>query len=218
MRKDKLDMSEVEALLGKFKKATDAIEDNDIDYLVFGGIAVWAYGRRRQTRDIDILVKQDDAKKTLGVLGRAGFSTEETDQAWIYKASADRAHIDIIFRAKGEITLTPELMRRKRRAKIGDFTFSIMDPENLVLVKILATKEIRPADWYDALSILKNLRGRFDWNYFVEHSSEHPAKVLGFLFLMESFDRETGDRLVPPMIINALIDVYRRGQSRSKSA
>ena len=96
-------MEKVEAPLAIFKMATDRLDDASIDYVVFGGIAVWGYGRRRWTRDIDLLVKKTDAKRVLAELDGAGFATEERDHRWLYKAVMDQAHIDLIFRAKGEV-------------------------------------------------------------------------------------------------------------------
>ncbi len=210
-------MEKVEAPLAIFKMATDRLEDANIDYVVFGGIAVWGYGRRRWTRDIDLLIKRADAKRVLAELSEAGFATEERDHRWLYKAAMDHAHIDLIFRAKGEVILTPELLERRRKVQIDGYTFQIMDPENLVLVKILATKEIRPADWYDAISILQNLEDIFDWHYFVELAAPHADKVLSFLFFVEAFGADgDGDRVIPTPIIHRLIDIYLRGQSSSK--
>src|SRR3989304_9805122 len=131
----------MEELLGQFKRATDLLETHDIDYIVFGGIAVWAYGRRRKTRDIDLLIRREDAKHTLDVLGRAGFLTEETDHRWLYKATLDHSDIDLIFEARGEVRLTPEILSRRRVMEIGGIPFRGMDPENLVLMKTLATQE-----------------------------------------------------------------------------
>lgn len=210
-------MEKKEAPLATFKMATDRLDRAGIDYVVFGGIAVWGYGRRRWTRDIDLLVQETDAKRILVELGGAGFETDERDHHWLYKAAMDHAHIDIIFRAKGEVTLTPELLERRRKVKIDGYSFQIMDPENLVLVKVLATKEIRPADWYDAISILRSLEGIFDWHYFVEQAAPHADKVLSFLFFVEAFGADgDGDRVIPAMIIHRLIDIYLRGQSTSK--
>jgi predicted nucleotidyltransferase len=208
----------MEELLARFKAATDTLEAHGIDYLVFGGIAVWAYGRRRKTRDIDILVRQTDAKHTLKVLERAGFMTERTDEAWLYKAMLDHASVDIIFEPKGEIRLTPEMLSRARRLKIDGFSFVFIDPENLVLLKILATKELRPADWYDALSILENREEPFDWDYFLDKAANYSTKVLSFLFLAEATHLETtGERLVPGEVIEKLIAVYLGGAGQGKS-
>lgn len=210
-------MEKIEAPLGKFKIATDALDTTGIDYVIFGGIAVWGYGRRRWTRDIDLLVRQIDAKSSLMALSKAGFTVEETDHRWIYKAKKNHASIDLIFRARGDIVLTPELLDRRHTAEIDGHSFFIMDPENLVLVKILATKEIRPADWYDAISILENQEDLFDWAYFSHRAMAHAEKVLSFLFFVRAFGSDgEGTELVPEPVLRDLVEIYARGQSSSK--
>lgn len=198
----------MKGLLHHFKHATDVLEEHSIDYVVFGGIAVWAYGRWRKTKDIDLLIRREDAKHTLDVLSKRGFETEETDDAWIYKASLDDSHIDLIFVAKGDIRLTQEILNRSRQLKIGGTSFKVMDPENLVMMKILATKEIRPADWYDALSVIEHVRG-FDWNYLIEKAGQQVTNYLSFLFFAESTVMErSGCHIIPPEVIESLIEVY----------
>ncbi len=201
----------------QFKQATDILETHDIDYIVFGGIAVWAYGRRRKTKDIDLLIHREDAKQTLDVLGQAGFLTEETDHRWLYKATLDHSDIDLIFEARGEIRLTREILSRRREIEIGGVPFQVMDPENLVLMKILATKEIRPADWYDALSVIENVRP-FDWNFLIDKTGKYVTNVLSFVFFAEAIHQAAGaPAVVPREAIERLISIYQRGQGSSKS-
>ncbi|MDP1809694.1 MAG: nucleotidyltransferase [Actinomycetota bacterium] len=208
----------MEELLRQFKYATDVLEAASIDYVVFGGIAVWAYGRRRKTKDIDLLIRREDAKRTLDMLGRAGFLTEETDHRWLYKASLDHSDIDLIFEARGDIKLTPEILGRARQMNIAGVSFRVMDPENLVMMKILAAKEIRPADWYDALSVIENAAD-FDWHYVIGKAGKYIAKYLSFVFFAEStYGEKTGGHIIPPGVIDDLIDIYQRGNSSSKIA
>lgn len=205
-------------LLEIFKRATDALDDRQIDYVVFGGIAVWAYGRRRPTHDIDLMICQHDALATLEALRSADFSTDETDHRWIYKAALDEAQIDLIFKAKGGMKLTHEILERQRSFKIDDFVFRIIDPENLVVLKIMASKETRPRDWYDALSVLENTED-FDWDYLIKQAPKDVLKFLSFLFFAQAMHMEnTGQQLVPSNIIDSLYDDYRRGQASSKVA
>ncbi len=208
----------MEELLKILKRATNVLESRDIDYIVFGGIAVWAYGRRRKTHDIDLLIKEGDAKETLRALSEVGFMTEETDHTWLYKATLDQSDIDLIFKAKGGIKLTPEILQRQRQLEIGGYNFRVIDPENLVILKILATKEVRPADWYDALSILERTRN-FDWNYLISKSQNDILRFLSFVFFAQAMSIEkTGRAVVPPQVIDELYDDYHRGQGISKIA
>lgn len=206
----------MEDVLSKFKKATDLLEANGVAYLVFGGIAVWAYGRRRKTRDIDLLIKRQDADRVLAILSQANFATERTDNRWIYKAAIDGVSIDLIFEAKGEFRLTDEILQRKRQLKLDNYSFNIIDPENLLILKILAKKEIRPADWYDGLSILFNLKEQFDWSYFQKKAQPYAIKVLSFLFFAQAeFLEHYGRKYVPDSVIDYLFQVYRGSAKRA---
>ena len=208
----------MEELLKILKRATNVLESRDIDYIVFGGIAVWAYGRLRKTHDIDLLIRQGDAKETLRALRDAGFITEETDQNWLYKATMDQNDIDLIFKAKGGIRLTPEILERQQLLEISGYDFRVIDPENLVILKILATKEMRPADWYDALSILERTRN-FDWNYVISKSQNDILRFLSFVFFAQAMGVEkTGRALVPVGVIDELYDNYRHGHGISRIA
>src|SRR5512141_2835005 len=83
-----------------FKQGAMALDRGHVPYVVGGGIAVWAYGRKRWTKDIDLFVKPEDAGRALDALAVAGFRTEMTDPIWLYKAFKRDVLVDIIFRSK----------------------------------------------------------------------------------------------------------------------
>src|SRR5438093_1070458 len=60
-------------------EAAGALERNQVPHAVIGGVASSGLGRQRATRDIDFLVKPEDARLALATLGGVGFHTEETD-------------------------------------------------------------------------------------------------------------------------------------------
>src|SRR6185436_548858 len=68
------------AVLGE---AVLALERGEVPYAVIGGVASSGLGRQRATRDIDFLVKPEDARRALTALAGAGFRTEETDPRWL---------------------------------------------------------------------------------------------------------------------------------------
>lgn len=175
------------AIFLTFKEATDALERGEVPYIVGGGIAVWAYGRRRWTKDLDVFLKPEDAGRALDVLTEAGFRTEMTDPIWLYKAFKGEQLIDIIFRSRGDIYLDDEALRRGVEREIDGIgiTFRFMAPEDLLLRKIFAMVEQRP-DWYDSISVVEGLRGKLDWQYFVRRAQIDPGRVLSFLLFAES--------------------------------
>ncbi len=185
-----------------FKEATDILDKMDLDYVVFGGIAVWAYGRKRQTKDIDLLIEARSANKALLALLKAGWSTTMTDKNWLFQARKNGVQVDLIFQAKGNYVLTKEIIDRAVPMEISDYKFKVISPEDLVLVKIYALKEIRPADWYDATSVIMSVKGKLDWDYIVDKANTNPRRVLSFLLFAQT---EIPARYVPDWVLDKIM-------------
>ena len=185
-----------------FKEATDILDKMDLDYVVFGGIAVWAYGRKRQTKDIDLLIEARSANKALLALLKAGWSTTMTDKNWLFQARKNGVQVDLIFQAKGNYVLTKEIIDRAVPTEISDYKFKVISPEDLVLVKIYALKEIRPADWYDATSVIMSVKGKLDWDYIVDKANTNPRRVLSFLLFAQT---EIPARYVPDWVLDRIM-------------
>lgn len=185
-----------------FKEATDILDKLDLDYVVFGGIAVWAYGRKRQTKDIDLLIEAKSANKALLALLKAGWSTTMTDKNWLFQARKNGVQVDLIFQAKGNYVLTKEIIDRAVPTEISDYKFKVISPEDLVLVKIYALKEIRPADWYDATSVIMGVKGKLDWDYIVDKANTNPRRVLSFLLFAQT---EIPARYVPDWVLDRIM-------------
>lgn len=184
-----------------FKEATDILDNLKLNYVVFGGIAVWAYGRQRQTKDIDLLINPADANEALIGLLNDGWTTTRTDEKWLFQARKNGVQVDLIFQAKGDFAITDEISTRAVKIKIGGCEFKVISPEDLILIKIHALKEIRPADWYDAISVISGANTTIDWLYILEKAQISPKRVLSFLLFAES--EEPG--LIPDWVIGDLI-------------
>jgi predicted nucleotidyltransferase len=198
---------DAEVFLSVLQQAVRAIEDGGIPYAMIGGIPSVVLGRPRWTpnEDIDFFVKPEDSKKTLEVLGQAGFETDERDPQWLYKATKDGVVVDIIFRSSGDFYLDDEMMRR---AFVGDFKgrkLQMLSAEDLVVMKALAHKEDTPQYWHDALSIIS--RSELDWDYLLQRATGGPRRVLSLLLYAQS-----NDLAVPDRVIRSLFDaIYEFG-------
>src|SRR5207245_5727001 len=91
------------------REAVPAVARAGYAFLVLGGLASSLVGRPRWTHDIDFLVRPDDARDVLEALRGAGFTTEETDPIWIYKAFKNDVMVDVIFMVMGGIYLDDEM-------------------------------------------------------------------------------------------------------------
>ena len=57
-------------------EAVEAVDSENLPYVLMGGMVSRAAGRPRDTHDIDLLVRPDDAHDVLHCLESAGFATQ----------------------------------------------------------------------------------------------------------------------------------------------
>ncbi|HZD59644.1 MAG TPA: nucleotidyl transferase AbiEii/AbiGii toxin family protein [Anaerolineae bacterium] len=187
-----------------FKEAAERLESVGIDFMLCGGIAVWVYGRRRETTDVDFLVRERDVNEALEALKESDFDIKRTDLRWLYQAFKDDTKVDLIFEAMGAVRLTSEVEAHAQARELFGYTYKVISPEDLIIMKAHSMSEERPRDWYDALSVLKGTDGQLDWEYLIKRSRPRLRRMLGLLFFAQS---EAGaSTYVPDWVIHRLLD------------
>lgn len=183
-----------------FYEATQAIDEQKVPYIVGGGISVWAYGRQRETKDVDVFTLPKYADDILQVLSSIGFRTEHSDEKWIYKAFRGDAMVDVIFRNTRGIETDELMIENGRLAKINGFEFKVMSPEDLIYIKIISVLEDSP-HWEDSYAIVKNRGPSIDWNYLTKRFAEEPRTLLSFMLYVNSVMKR---EIVPEILIKDL--------------
>ena len=198
-----------ERLLAVLDEAVAALEGADITFLLMGGLATSVLGRGREVTDIDVFVRDRDVGATLAVLEMSGFETMIVSPNWLAKAFKDDVLVDVISRSTHDITLTDEILERAIEVDIQGRRLPCVSPEDLIVMKAVATTEDTARYWYDALSLLG--RPGLDWDYLARRAKQHGAKRLtAFLFFAASMDL-----LVPDEIVDELLDAIRPVASRT---
>ncbi len=200
-----------EAFARVLREAVETVERAGIPFLVLGGLASSLVGRPRWTHDIDFLVRPDDASDVLEALRGAGFTTEETDPVWIYKAFKDDVMVDIIFMVMGGIYLDDEM---RAHSIERDYTIPspsgggqggavlrlrIPSPEDQIVIKAIVHREETSRHWFDSLAILG--RAELDWNYLLRRGRVGAHRLLALLIYAQS-----ADILVPSWVIRRLYE------------
>lgn len=179
--------------------AVRAIEDKRLPYLLMGGAGSVTFGRERLTDDVDLFVRPEDASAVLDVLRAAGFQTTETDLTWLHKAFRRGVLVDVIYRSAGEIYLDQDMLQRGSRRRYRGTEALMMCPEDLVVIKAIATSEDATRHWYDALALIA--RCELDWDYLVGRARRSgPRRMLSLLLYAESDDLP-----VPAEVIESLL-------------
>lgn len=191
--------------------AIKALESAEIPHALMGGIASAALGRHRWTHDIDFFVRPEDARPALRALEQAGFRTEETDQAWLYKGFKGDILVDIIFSAKGGIRFDPEVEQHVRVAEFRGRRLRVVSPEDLVVMKAIAHEEHTPRHWHDALGLLAG--EDFDWEYVVRRARYGRRRVLALLVYAQANGVEIPDEPIRGLFTA----VYEPGSERPQA-
>lgn len=181
--------------------AARALSEASVPYVVIGGLSTAAFARPRVTDDIDVFVRPDGAKPALQALAEAGFRTEETEPHWIYKAFKHGVLVDVIFRSTGDVYVDDEMLRRAERHEHLGVEVPLVAPEDLLVIKAVASTEDSSHHWYDALAIIAKCE--LDWPYLVARARQAgPRRVLSLLLYAES-----NDLAVPAEVIEQLFTV-----------
>jgi predicted nucleotidyltransferase len=168
-------------------EALDALTTSDIPFLLIGGIGSAVYGRDQGTRDIDVFVRPETARRVLEVLGARGFDTKEVAERWLAKALKHGVLVDVIFRSTRDILLGDEMLDRSRVMPFRGREVPLAPPEDLVVMKACAMSEDTSRYWYDAVSIIAH--SELDWDYLVARAREHGARrLLSLLLFATSLD------------------------------
>jgi predicted nucleotidyltransferase len=190
-----------EDLQATFADAVEALRAAEVPYLLIGGLSASAFARPRITDDIDVFVRPDMARKVLQTLDAAGFDTEETDDRWLYKAFKRGVLVDVIFRSSGDVYVDDEMLERADLQEHWGVTAPLISPEDLLVIKAVATTEHGSHHWYDALAVIA--RCPLDWAYLMRRARQAgPRRVLSLLLYAES-----NDLAVPAEVIEALFEV-----------
>jgi len=190
-----------EDLQATFADTVEALAAAEVPYLLIGGLSASAFARPRITDDIDVFVRPDMARKVLHALAAAGFETEETDDRWLFKAFKRGVLVDVIFRSSGDVYLDDEMLERADMQEHWGVTAPLISPEDLLVIKAVATTEHGSHHWYDALAVIA--RCPLDWAYLMRRARQAgPRRVLSLLLYAES-----NDLAVPAEVIEALFEV-----------
>lgn len=187
-------------------EALDALGKAGIPFLLIGGVGSAVFGRDQGTRDIDVFVRPETARKVLEVLDARGFETKEVAERWLSKAIKHGVLVDVIFRSSRDILLGDDMLARARVMPFRGRMVPIAPPEDLIVMKACAMSEDTSRYWYDAVSIIAHTE--LDWDYLVARAREHGARRLLSLLLFAT----SLDIVVPSEPIETLHEAIGRGR------
>ncbi|MBI5574415.1 MAG: nucleotidyltransferase [Elusimicrobia bacterium] len=146
------------ATLEDLKKVIKSLNDNNVDYLLIGGYAIYTHGFERTTRDIDILVplnKINGEKVIKALLVLPDKCAKDIDLSWFEEDAVirlgDEIVVDIMFNACGETY--DSLKKYAETIEFDGIKIRTVNLEGLLLTK----KGLRDKDIPDRIILKKAL-------------------------------------------------------------
>lgn len=184
-----------------------ALNAEGVPYLVGGAIALAAYGGiRRNTKDLDLFVLPEDARRVLDVLEHAGLRTDLPYPHWLGKAYCDPDHfVDVIFNAgNGAAPVDSEWFAHARSGIVMGVPVAICPPEETLWSKAFVMERER-FDGADVAHLLLSCADTLDWVRLLRRFGGNWRVLYGHLVLF-GFVYPDEARRVPEWVMRELAE------------
>jgi hypothetical protein len=163
------------------KKAVAALRDDEIPYLLGGSLAFWAHGGPETRRDLDFMVKSEDAERALEALVAEGMRPERPPEGWLYKAWDGDVLVDLIFHPKG-MEIDDAVIERGQDLEVLAMPIRVMALEDVLSSKLLSLHE-HNVDYTSVLQMARSLREKVDWDQVRTFTESSPFARAFFTIL-----------------------------------
>ena len=186
-------------------RAIRTLQGAGLPVLVGGAYASSQYtGIWRDTKDLDLFIREADGARVLEVLGQAGWRTQAHAHHWLHKAWWGEYLVDLIFASgNGLTTVDDGWFQHSRGAEVLGVRCRIPPPEEIFWSKAFVLERER----YDGaeLNHLILTAGRsFDWARLMERFNGYWEVLLGHLMFFR-FAYPADRDVVPDWLMRELL-------------
>ena len=192
--------------LSWYARALEALHAARVPFLIGGAYALKHHtGIVRDTKDLDIFLRQGDLDRALATLAGQGFRTEIPFPHWLAKAHAGDRFIDIIYNSGNGMTpVDLAWFEHAESATLLDVPVAICPAEETVWSKAFVMERER-YDGADVSHILLGRRASLDGRRLIDRFGSNYRVLLAHLVLFGfAFPREARD--VPAWVMRELYD------------
>ncbi|GAA3884001.1 hypothetical protein GCM10022243_55930 [Saccharothrix violaceirubra] len=172
-------------LLRSLVKVATALRREGIPFALTGGCAVYARGGPATEHDVDILVREEDAKAAQSALVATGMTAAEAPEDWLLKVYDGDSLVDLLHRPN-EIRVTDDILGLAEELAVGSVTLPVMPATEVLISKLLVLDGHR-CDFSELLPFARALREQIDWDRVRRATSASPFAE-AFLLLVERLD------------------------------
>jgi hypothetical protein len=155
-----------------FTAGRDAAARAGVPFLLGGAMALAPYtGRWRNTKDIDLVVRNGTQEPLIRELLASGFDDyhhqKPYDRSWIFRACRGEVILDIIWSLPNHrVLMDEEWFTHARLIKLRGETHRSIPLEEFVRVKLYVMQRER-CDWVDVINALAGSVERINWPHLI---------------------------------------------------
>jgi hypothetical protein len=170
-----------EDIAESMKKTAAALRGDGIAFALGGSLAFWARGGPDRARDLDVVVRRDDAERALAALERAGMRPERPPEGWLLKAWDGPVLVDLIWELSG-IPDVGSVLERSESVRVASVDLDVISLEDAWVSKLHSFDE-HNLDMAQPLRIARAVREQVPWSRVRERTAGSPYAA-AFLTLL----------------------------------
>jgi len=164
--------------------ALRALAATKVPHLVAGAYAFAEYtGIVRDTKDLDVFLRERDVDAGLAALEGASFRTEVVDPTWIAKGYRGEWFVDLIFSSGNGVAVVDDAwFDHAREGTVLGVPVLLAPPEEMIWSKGFVLERER-YDGHDVNHLLHAFADELDWARLVERFGRYPEVLLAHLLM-----------------------------------
>jgi len=175
-----------EDIVDTMKRSIAAFNEAEIPFLLAGSLAVWAQGGPEKRKDLDFVVKREDAERAVGVLEGIGMRGERPPEDWLLKAWDGDICVDIIFEPL-DLPIDDDVIARGKKLNVLAMTVPAMALEDVLYSKLLALNE-HYTDYTSLIGLARAVREQVDWDAVRDRTEDKSPFARAFFVMLEGLD------------------------------
>ncbi|HET7826565.1 MAG TPA: nucleotidyltransferase family protein [Anaeromyxobacter sp.] len=164
--------------------ALRALAGSHVPSLVSGAYAFFEYtGIFRDTKDLDLFIRERDLEDALAVLESAGFRTHIEDPTWIAKGFRGEWFVDLIFSSGNGVAVVDDLwFEHARPGRVMGVDVLLSPPEEMIWSKAFVLERER-YDGADVNHLVRAMGEELDWDRILFRFDRYWEVLLSHLLL-----------------------------------
>jgi hypothetical protein len=186
--------------------ALRALAGSHVPVLVAGAYAFFEYtGIFRDTKDLDLFLRERDLEDAFRVLENAGFRTEIEDVTWIGKGYRGEWFVDLIFGSGNGVAVVDDLwFDHARPGRVMGVDVLLAPPEEMIWSKAFVLERER-YDGADVNHLLRATGDELDWDRLLFRFDRYWEVLLSHVLLYR-FAYPSERSKVPDRVMETLLE------------